>query len=88
MSYIKINCEPYDCKNCPSWVRCSYECPKTSAVYEGYRNSLATKCPLLKVYSEEEKETPLSHLKYTKIIIRECDQKMKGENNGTDLERI
>lgn len=74
MSYIKINCEPYDCKNCPSWVRTSYECPRSALAYEGYRENLATKCPLLKVYSEEEMITPLSQLKYTKIIIRECDQ--------------
>lgn len=73
-TYIKLENDRYDCKNCPSWVRSSYMCPRTAPAYEGYRDDLATKCPLLKVFSEEELETPLSHIKYTKIIIRECDQ--------------
>lgn len=79
MSYIKIDCEPYDCKNCPSWVKASYVCPRAALVYEGYRDDLATKCPLLKVHSEEQCETPLSHIKYAKIIIRECDQNEQDE---------
>lgn len=73
-AYIRVDNDRYDCKNCPSWIRASYMCPKTAPVYEGYRDNLATTCPILHPFSIEELETPLSHIKYEKIIIRECDQ--------------
>lgn len=71
-SYIKVENDRYNCENCPTWLRTSCICP-TTALLEVWDNPVIT-CPLLKPFNIEELETPLSHIKYEKIIIRECDQ--------------
>lgn len=64
---LKVDIEPGECLKCPLSIAKNGICSVTDAVKKPFKNA---GCPLMQIYTEEEKETPLSHIRYIKFIVR------------------